>query len=270
MSMQLLNLPHLNGRGETKKIVLVIVAIIIVTLGLTFIFRSGVTGLVHDQLTDIKNGNLQQAYEMTSADFQQATPFSEFKNYINQYPIFSHYKKISFTEKNVEGTTAYLNGMIEGDDDNQMQIEYQLIRESHQWKIQGMRLSPAGLLANLSGQAVEKDKTGASIFKVLVNDKADKSGYVQEDKNVLSKSAQKIYVTFYIVSPKNNLKIQTMLVHLPDGAGIGPVTGDITKSGNVMKAFTFTRTQKTWPVGNYEIRAALSSGATKAVKFEVK
>lgn len=270
MSIQSLNLPLTSSRGEVKKIILIVVAVIVVALGLTFLFKSGVTGIVKNQLDDIKSGKLHQAYEMTSADFQQATSFNDFKNYINQYTIFSNYKKINITEKNVESSAAYIKGTLEGENGDQMQIEYQLIKEFKQWKIQGMRLSPAGLLADLNGKTVEKDSTGASIFKVLINDTADKSGYVKEDKTTLPKSAPKIYVTFYVIAPKEGIKIQTMLVHLPDGAGIGPVTGDITKSGNVMKAFTFTRTQKAWPTGKYEIRAVLSSGATRVAKFDVK
>ena len=255
---------------NTTKIIIASVVVIAIILSVFYMMSHSITSVVHEQLADIKRNELDKAYNMTSQEFQKATTFNDFKNYVNQYSVFNQNQSLIITDKKVENGIGYLSGTIVSEDGNEMKIEYQLVKESSGWKIQGMRLSPLDMLPGTDTKEVAKDDSGASIFKVLINDKADKDGYVQKDQTTIPKKALKIYATFYIVAPKAGIKLKTILVHVSDGAGIGPITGDITKSGNVMKAFTFTRTEKSWPTGKYEIRAMLSTGATKVASFTVE
>ena len=60
------------------------------------------------------------------------------------------------------------------------------------------------------------------------------------------------------------------LVYVTGGGKIGPVSNDITKTGNVLKAFSFTNVKDVWPTGEYKVTATLSNGATKTVVFQVR
>lgn len=140
-----LKIPHsglIPSQGKVMKIILVILAIIVIAIALVFYFTSGLTGPANEQLSAIKSGKIETAYNMTSKAFQQATSMDNFKIFIEQNPILKDYKSVSFTQRNIESGSGYISGTIENADGSQMKIEYQLVKEDDKWKIQAMQLSP--------------------------------------------------------------------------------------------------------------------------------
>lgn len=129
-------------QGKALAIILIIIAVIIIIGGiLIFYFTSGFTHEARAQLDDIKAGNLDAAYYMTSTGFQKEVPIDTFKRLINEHPILKNFKNVSFTEKKVENGLAYIAGTIEDQDNTVMKIEYQFVKEDGKWKIQAFRLS---------------------------------------------------------------------------------------------------------------------------------
>lgn len=258
---------HVNNKipyGGVKKVLLWILIGIVVIIGLAFYFTSGITDAARAQLKAIHDGDIDKAYSMTSAAFKEQTSLENFKKYVEKYPILAKYKDVSFNERRVENGTGYLNGTIEDESGAKMQIEFQLVKEENVWKIQGIRLSPAGV------ESSENSKSQASVYDILVNDHANKDGYVDKTKASVSKSAKTIYATAQVVTTSDDLQITSTLTFLGNGGKVGPISSTINKKGNVLKAFSFTRDQPVWPKGEYEVLVSLSNGASKTVKFKVE
>lgn len=131
-----------SHQGKIVKIILAILAVIIIIFALILYFTSGLTGSAREQLAALKSENIEAAYHMTSSEFQKMTTLAHFKRYVEQYPILKNYKSVSFTDRKIEGSLGYISGTIENADGSQMKIEYQLVKEDNQWKIQALRLTP--------------------------------------------------------------------------------------------------------------------------------
>ena len=265
--------PLLLANGKAMKIILGILVAIVLIVFLALFFTRGLPDAAREQLSAIKSGDTAVAYSMTSKAFQQESSMDDFKKFIDKYPVLHDYKDITFTERKIENGLGYLNGTIEGTDGSKMQIEYQLVKENDKWKIQAIRISDVGLSSSAedtqSPFQAANDRSGIVLHDVLINDLADEEGYVSDTKSTLSKSAPKIFATVQVVAPNGKGKVETILVQ-SNGERIGPTMGEITKKGNIMKAFSFTRTTEKWPPGKYSIIVNLSSGESKVVNFQVK
>lgn len=136
---------QLQQQGGVMKIVLWILGIIIVAVALALFFTRGLGEAAREQLSAIKAGDLQAAYSMTSKAFQEATSFDKFKKVVETTSVLSNYADATFTERKVENGIGYLKGTIKSSDGAKMQIEYQLVKENDNWKIQAFRLSPVGI-----------------------------------------------------------------------------------------------------------------------------
>ncbi|EKD71761.1 MAG: hypothetical protein ACD_46C00103G0002 [uncultured bacterium] len=269
--------PLSHSRGKAMKIILGILGAIVLIIILAMYFTQGIADTARNQIQAIRDGDIDKAYSMTSKAFQQVTSLETFKSFINNYPVLKKNKDISFNERKIEGSFGYLSGTIEGQDGSKMMIEYQLVKENDEWKIQAMKLSTAGPMTsdtlNTSANSTTNlsvDNSGASIHGVLINDKSDRSGYVETDKTTLSKFSPRIYATAQVAAAETGIKIMATLVHTATGEKIGPSVNTITKKGNVLKAFSFSRGRALWPVGEYQIIITLSSGASKTVKVNVE
>jgi hypothetical protein len=125
-----------------------LLSVIIVTIIYFFVKNVGKEEIksVNDQLTALRNNDIDRAYSYCSLEFQKVTSRDEFLNLVESYPILSNAKEFSSMDrqKNAGGTTV-LKGTITGRDGSKLPAEYQLVREKEKWKIQFLRLSPAGI-----------------------------------------------------------------------------------------------------------------------------
>lgn len=267
--------PAPASQGSVKKIILGILILIAIGIGsVLFMSHGDIASTAIKQLTLIKKGDVEDAYNMTSKGFKEATSLEVFAAYVNSNPIFNDFKKVSFTENQMKDDTGYLKGIIDGAGGGQMSAEYQLIKEDGKWKILAIRLTPIGVDTSEETMQTTTDNDTTTqkpnIHGILVSDAADNDGYVEETKPVVPRSAKKIFATVMIVSPAPDINVEASLKHLPSGVILGPIESKTTKTGNIMKAFSFTREKQLWPAGEYEIDVKLSSGDTQSIQFEVK
>lgn len=102
--------------------------------------------MVNDQLSALHHNDIDRAYSYCSLAFQKSTTKDDFLNMVEDYPILKNAKEFSSNDrsKNVGGLTI-LKGTITGDDGSKLPAEYQLVRENEKWKIQSVKLTPAGM-----------------------------------------------------------------------------------------------------------------------------
>ena len=258
-----------NAQGlASKPILAVLVLIVIAAMYFYFSGPRSINSIASESLKDIRSGNVQAAYDLTSSSFKKQTPIEAYAAFIGQYPILQQYTSFSFTQK-IEDKhlgSAALAGILVGGDGRQMQIQFQFSKENKQWHVQGMGLIPTGN----AEPKMEADSSGSTVKAIVVSDQADSDGYVEKGKGAVDKLSAKIYVTAQVNAPKAGGKIEATLTELSNGQKFGPTVDNIEKAGNILKAFAFTKVTNAWDAGGYEATIQLSSGDTKTIKFEVK
>jgi hypothetical protein len=256
-----------NDTGLASKRILAVLAVIAI-VAIYFFFSSGpnITEIGNTELKAIKSGDMQTAYDLTSTSFKKQTTPEAFIAFIGSYPILQQYTSVEFSQKQVEKTVGAIGGIIIGGDGRQMQIQIQFAKEGQSWRIQGLTIAPLGNAA----PEMQADSSGSTVKAIMVSDVADGDGYVDKGKNSVDKLSAKIYVTTQITVPKAGGKVEASITQLSNGQKFGPSQDDISKAGNILKAFAFTKVTNAWSAGEYEATIKLSSGDTKTLKFEVK
>ncbi len=122
----------------------------LIGVGLIYFFISNIgkeeLQMVNDQLSALRHNDIDRAYSYCSLAFQKSTSRDDFLNMVEDYPILKNAKEFTSNDrsKNVGGLTI-LKGTITGGDGSKLPAEYQLVRENEKWKIQSVKLSPAGM-----------------------------------------------------------------------------------------------------------------------------
>lgn len=107
------------------------------------------------------------------------------------------------------------------------------------------------------------------IYGILVSDGADLDGYVTKNKLLIPATSQNLYVTVQITDATPGIKVSATIKGNQSGTVTDTAMNTTSKSGNIMKAFTFTNTNRPWPPGQYTVEVKLSTGASKAVTFNI-
>ncbi len=199
------------------KFVVGIVALLVATLALyaaiicliILLATDGVTNSVKMQLTAMRTGQVQKAYDYTSADFKRETSFDTFKEFVEQIPALNSNVGVSFTTTEIKNNQAFLQGTVTAADGSVTPIEYLLIFEDDQWKILGIKINPAaneeGAASDSSANDSEKSDPAKPVGKLTFDDKEDKYSidypdnwyYEQPDKSSVMFSGKKGTQSYY-------------------------------------------------------------------------
>jgi hypothetical protein len=269
-----------------------ILSLIVVT-GIYFFVRNlgkEEINTVNDQLAALRNNDIDRAYSYCSLEFQKVTSRDDFLTLIETYPILKNAKEFSSLDRQKQaGGTTVLKGTITGRDGSKLPAEYQLVREKDQWKIQFLRLSPAGVQVDEPPQAASKtpppqpapvqirEIQHMQIENVKVDKKNKEEGFV-------------VTVTFQVVNFGNDKSNGISRIHLvqdlktldPNGSILPKLSQDaineFKESGEPeykSADFKYTITiPHDYPVGKYEMvitvhdRIGGSAAATTA-QFEI-
>lgn len=124
-----------------KKTALGVVTFAVLIFIFTLYFSRSSSDLAREELEAIRAEDSTYAYTLTSKGFQEHVSLSDFQAYINQHPILKDYTDLSFTDRKTENGVNYLHGKVVGADGSQQQIDFELVKEGNDWKVQNMQLS---------------------------------------------------------------------------------------------------------------------------------
>jgi hypothetical protein len=306
-----------------KKVLLGIGAFIVIVIALAFYLTKGAADAAHNQLAAIRAGDAARAYALTSRAFQKDTSFEDFKKFITSFPPFASNESVSFSERSVDNGVGLLRGHLVARNGTRTPVEYRLVKEDGEWRIEGVKFDTAsvqaqtaaaepqpapqaaaqGPPAGISSQAapaqqpareavsrapatdsgavqfeapprpqpaVRQDAGTSTIVGVLISDAADETGYVVRGKPTISRKAPRIYVTVQVADARRGLSVSVSVMYLANNATLGPLKGEITADGNVLKAFSFTNSHPEWPAGTFRVTATLSDGTRRTTEFRVE
>lgn len=255
-----------------KKVIIGIVVFIVGVFWLAMAATQGIADVANSQLKALRDGDTIKAYSYTSKDFRDATSLEDFQKFVDSYPSLKNNQEASFSDRETSNDVGTLKGTLKSSDGGSTPIEYKLVKENGEWKILSIRLNPTGtgIKQEETTSEVVQSNDQSTIYDIMINDLADSDGYVDTGISSLNKESPKIYATVQVSDAQVNTQVVAELMYVPTGDKIGPVTNDITKSGDVLKAFSFTKATDLWPTGEYRVTATLSNGETKMASFQVR
>lgn len=262
-----------------KKILLGILAFIVFVVILAFVLTKSISDVANKQLQALRQGDMVGAYALTSKDFRAQTSLEDFEKFVKKYPSLKNNLKSSWSERTINNGQGTLKGKLTATDGGVTPIEYHLVKENNEWKILGFSLHNAGATidSDVSKEAAKpvvaptkKDLAQGELYRIYVNDTLNKSGNVDAPKGIIPKTSPKIFTTVYILHAKKGLKVAAQLYCVTTGGKIGPSVATISQNGNIMRSFSFTNTEPTWPVGDYKIFVATANHQSAEVNFKVE
>lgn len=126
------------------KLLSVVIALSALLLGWnTFTAHDDVGENIRGQLTALKNNHITEAYyEYSSQNFETNVPLRSFQQFVQEFPILTKNKGITFTERVVQDDVASLKGTLTSLENVKVPIEYTLVKEKEKWKIQKIEFPP--------------------------------------------------------------------------------------------------------------------------------
>lgn len=222
------------------------------------------------QLKDIQEGKLVEAYDYSSQEFKNATSEEAFSNFIQRYPILSHYHVVSFHKPTVRHGVGTLSIILQSDQ-VAAYVKYYLIYENQKWKIWSMRiLSPSEDEKSINSPQAKELKMGPmSIESVSVGDQTNNAGQVANPKSVFDQNLKDLYVDIEI---KNGLKGTTINLNLQHEESSSSISARavIEEIGDSVLMSVFSPPLAGWPKGHYKLLITTSSGLSHQSEFDIE
>jgi hypothetical protein len=255
-----------------KKVLIGLIILIAIVVELSLFLTKGLSDVANKQLDAIKKGDITVAYSYTSKDFQNSVSLKSFEKFINQHPMLKNNQKISWGERSFSGSTGILKGNLIANDGGATPIEYQFVKENKNWKILSLIFKPSGIQnptsSTSSTESTQKDQ--GEIYQVLISDIQGPNRSVNTAKAVIPTIAPKIYVSVYVLNAKAGVKVNVKMTRVDNGSIVGTNAAKITQNGNVVRDFSFTNVDKTWPAGDYQMDITTSNQQSATVNFKVE
>lgn len=115
------------------------------------LFTESLVSVIDHQLESLRKGDISKAYSYTSKEFQSSTSLSQFKDFIQNYPIFTNNQSSHFTKRSLKNNIGTLKGNITSNDRVNVPVEYKLIKEGDKWKILSVRFVKPSLIPHAKG-----------------------------------------------------------------------------------------------------------------------
>ncbi|MFA6435966.1 MAG: hypothetical protein WCW30_02415 [Candidatus Gracilibacteria bacterium] len=146
--------------NKVAKVLAVIALSIGVFIGVIFMLTSGLQKVANSFFENIKNGDLQAAYDLTDSTFHDTTSFEYFQAGVNALNLINH-DKVSWMSRSMEtnenGGYGELGGTISYTDGTSGPICMQFLKEDGDWRINFFTLDQT--CAQVNGEEISADGT---------------------------------------------------------------------------------------------------------------
>ena len=218
---------------------------VIAFLVLFFFLSDGLTHPVSEQLKLLKENQWQQAYDRyTSQAFQEATPANDFYTFMTRYPILTKHQSVRFIDRSVDNDRASLQAMVLTDRGTEIPIQYRLIKEGGEWKIEGIKFNTD--LSTLETNQTQKDE--------VFDSTPLKSVVLSMMANIREGDLWKAYEHYTAVEFRKNTTFQEFEAFVHNNASfahnVSVELGDLSFDNNVatIKGLLISESQMKYPV----------------------
>lgn len=113
---------------------------IVGVVALALFATSDLVDVTEQHMSALRNGDIAEAYELTSKQFRAATPFNAYQQFVASYPIMADHEEFSVGNRVFEGDTGSVEGTLTSKKNGVANIEFRMVKEGDVWRIQGFNL----------------------------------------------------------------------------------------------------------------------------------
>lgn len=221
---------------------------------------------IRGQLEALQAGDMHKAYQdYTSKAFQQATSFDDFSNFISHYPILSQKSTIDLPHLSFDNNIAVLSGTLVDPDNHAFDVEYDMVKENEEWKVQHLTITVH------KGALEQKGIKGAlEISKIVVGNRVDENGLIRDPKSIVPAGNTDIYVNVLVRNGVKGTKIDLLFRDLDTASTIPSVGTTLHDNGDSVVTFVFSAPSSGWPAGTYQLTSKASTGAVQDLIFRIE
>lgn len=208
-------------KPKWKKVVTWVFLFIVGVIALATLTTSGLMDPVDAHLRALRTGDIDSAYQQTSAAFQANTPLPAFKKFVAAYPILNKHSSFSMEKRGFEGNKGEVSGHLLIDGEEYSRIEFLMTNKNDTWKIQGIHIKSVLVapvsehLAALRNKNIEKAyehtseefraNTTLSAFQKFVSNYPVLTGHTSFTTDIANQQGEQGRITGYLFW--NNKKV---------------------------------------------------------------
>jgi hypothetical protein len=113
-------------------------------------------------------------------------------------------------------------------------------------------------------------QAASQISEVLLGDKADANGVVENPQDQFTPTTPEIKGTVFIAGAEKGKKVTVELIYVNRNLKALTMNEDLPGGGEATFTFSWPKPEKGWPLVDYKVIISTSDGATKEVSFQVK
>lgn len=107
--------------------------------GMAYFATTAVVDVVRAQIADIKAGNMDGAYQKMSESYRQSHTVADFTAFVERHPALKENADSTFMSRSVQNDTGRLQGALTGTSGAKESVEYALVKEGGDWKIEDIK-----------------------------------------------------------------------------------------------------------------------------------
>ncbi len=230
--------------------------------------------IVQNELKALKQKDFSTAYtKYTSDSFKKENPFDAFKDFFVHHPLFFDHKSSDFSKISFQGSLAVVEGFLITNENVKVPIDFSLISEGDDWKIQQIEIHPNEPEKNTPASQEEEKKSATEplqFAKALIGTEVDSKGLVTHPTTTIKSRKSDIIINLFVKNGKAGLRIEMLFKHLDSNSSIPPISTTLQQDGETTVSFVFSPPKEGWPQGIYEADAKASSGESQAYNFKVE
>ena len=127
-------------KSKILRILLWLFLAIVLVIGFAIISTSALVDVTENHLSSLRSNDVSAAYKYTSKRFRKVTPLPTFEKFISSYPILTEHESFSVGGRQFSGNTGSVEGTLTSEKHGVANIEFQMIKEGDDWRIQGFDL----------------------------------------------------------------------------------------------------------------------------------
>lgn len=112
-----------------------------IVIALSFSLTSGAVDAIEDHFQMLKLGEIEKAYQNTSAGFRSVTSWQQYQTFVSSYPVLRDVASSSFEERSIENGVATLGGLVTDSSGRQSPFRARLVKEGGLWKVMAVELT---------------------------------------------------------------------------------------------------------------------------------
>lgn len=257
--------------------------IVVIIISLAFSLSSGAVEAMEQHLAFLKKGEIEKAYEGTSAGFRSATSLEQYRAFVASYPILSDVVSSKFDDRSVENGIATIGGAITDSTGRKTAFRAQLTKEGEQWKVMAVELpdemavttpepssggAPPAPPAQPAQPAQPAPSAQPSVGTIVVGAGRNPDGTLVNPGQPIATGSPTISADIELINHPLGERVQVWVER--DGNRTEPIDATIEGAGSGVIPYDLQLNNAPFPEGKYTLVVMLAEAKRFTREFEIR